>query len=122
MHRSKQNSKSAYPVSHSPHTNLGGFDLKEDRAAAHFLLRRMKIRTRQGKQVNDNAINGNIVSKLRIPFLVLSAFVLGAMTGINISVLAEQAVLHADDQTLSLAMDIDPEALAYALNSIDVGE
>lgn len=58
----------------------------------------------------------------RVALVVIGAGVMGFAFFMNESKIATQIVLNADDQMLETAMDTNPEALAYLLNAMDVGE
>jgi hypothetical protein len=74
-----------------------------------------------GRQANSNAANASVkwAGFASVASMVL---MLGTIVGLNSSVAATQAVLHADDRILAAAMDMDADALAYVLNRVDVGE
>ncbi len=80
--------------------------------------------------INDNLVfrdmPGRSLMKRVALLALLTALFTVAITNTNIHMAMAHVtaflVMHADDRVLATAMDMDPDALAYALNSISPGE
>lgn len=114
-----QDAQTAFNPNTSPGSDSvssGGSGQRKDRTAAHLLEETLS----QQEGVNDNS-QPTIFSRLRTASLVFAAFIGGITLGINASAVATQAVFHADDRALVIAMDTSPEMLGNVLNAMDVG-
>ncbi len=74
-----------------------------------------------GQQTNDN-LSRKVEARVGYSGMAIFAMVCGVILSLNSSAVATQAVMHTDDAVLSTMMDMNPEALAYVLNKMDVGE
>lgn len=74
-----------------------------------------------GQQTNDN-LSRKVEARVGYSGMAIFVMVCGVILSLNSSAVATQAVLHADDAVLSTMMDINPEALAFMLNKMDIGE
>ncbi|MCF8495138.1 MAG: hypothetical protein K9G62_00555 [Alphaproteobacteria bacterium] len=83
----------------------------------------LMFKVEEVRTINDNA--GDLFAfRSRLHHFALGALVVfvGVTMSLNVSGILSQAALHIDDNLLLTAMELNPEALAYALNAIDVGE
>lgn len=116
--KKKSNANAISQVSVQRHENLGdaGSSRKKIRHVRLFRFWQGK-----GKLVNDNTRLAGVkkFNMVRVAGIMLA---LGMLATLDKSTVATQAVMHADSRTLSAAMDISPDALAFVLNEVKVGE
>lgn len=127
-HKNEENMSSTPSLLTRPHDHLGGAGQseKKSRAARPFSHTKKQkgfidLWRGVGQQVNDNV---EFVFKRRMGVVRVAALILvfGVAMTMNSSSIVTQAVLHTDDAVLSVAMDVNPDALGFVLNSMDIGE
>lgn len=118
-------------LSSAPDPLMGGADLhrqKEDLPAHHFLgsasrsSQSLDFWKGVGTQMNDNITRPRTRST---NYAVIAAGIILVLTVAifsNSLVGMPDNILNADDKTLAKLMEQDPDALAYALNEINIGE
>jgi len=71
---------------------------------------------------NDNDTSEAVTFKKRTALCALCIIAGVAFAAANTSSIATQAIMNADERVLDHAMNTNPQALAFALNAMNVGE
>ena len=80
----------------------------------------LKIWKNVGVQANDNGMA--LCQKKRPVFFLLTAMFFLALIGANSSKIFTTVILRSDNTLLEKAMDVNPDAVAFALNQMNIGE
>lgn len=134
----KHNTKQQAPKQHKQNSptplsptlsRLGGWTRLRKPAAAFLKWQRMskgvQIDMKQEKQANDNAersLHKSMIFSIRAMCLTVGVLSIAGFTGSSYTDSIQAAIAQGDDAVLEQAMTNDPDALAYALNAIVVGE
>lgn len=115
-----------------PDTGLGGWKRISDPAATFFKFGRLKksnkgvaMDMKRNCLANDNdtiTLRDRMLSSIKISGLVIGCFGLAAFTGVGYSNMIMNTMIQVEGELLERAMDANPNAMAFTLNAMAIGE
>ena len=123
-----QSSSSSFLTQTNANSGRAGQSSSGDRHASPFFSKKdvqgglLHLWRGLGQQVNDNVQTIAHAKKPRFVWAAALAMLFVTVMSIQSSTIVTQTILHTDSEVLSAAMDINPDAVGFLLNQIDVGE